>query len=390
MIFGKKLGLTVAAFGLAAMSANATAKPFATMWTETLDTAGSSQYNGRYTYDCNDATITFSGETGLSINGMKNAIIIPLIAAPIPATCVPRELITADTPYFNSGKTGDFNALAEEPEYLAGGLVPEDVNFFDDIYDNLKTKCQTLLTLLPGLYFTGVGENNDIENDPNNCAGLASLGTREFIRSFREIVPAPMMSANLDYKQTVDHHTAFWGGMKWDVYHRYSKIPNMSYETYNYGATNPSAFASVYTSGANDTPDPLAGGLVKHGFNYRYFFLEAGDTTTTPLVDGQVDMTCTQNPLRSYYSKGEYDTIDYNITTEATGFTSAFCALTLPEETQNVGIEGFQAVGWGINVASSVDQVGTEYYCDDRDSGVSLAAAIDTIGADPDDHHLCD
>ncbi len=389
MIVGKKLSLTVAAFGLAALSASATAKPFATMSTETLDTAGSSKYDGRYVYDCSNETITFALGAGFAINGIKNAIVIPLIGDPIPAKCVPRELITADTPYFNSGKIGDFDEYAVEPEYLAGGLVPADDDFFDNVYENIKSKCETILTLLPGLIFTGVGENHDVENDPNNCAGLASLGTREFIRSFREVVPAPMMSANLDYKQTVDHHTTFWGGMRWDVYHRYSKIPSMNYETYNYGANNPSPFASVYTSGANDTPDPLADGLVKHGFNYRYL-LQAGAVTTTPLFDGQVEMTCTDDPLKSYYSKGKYDTIDYSITTHAASFTSAFCALTLPEETQDVDIEGIQSVGWGISVTTSVDQVGTEYYCDDRDSGVSLGEAIDIVGVDPENHHLCD
>jgi len=240
----KNIGLTAAAIGIAAISTGASAKPFGTFSSETIDTAGSSQYDGRYVYSCANEKIT--PQIGFfAINGL-DVVSLPFLGEAIQGVCVPRERITANTPYFNTGKIGDYDAATDDeyPQYLAGGLVPAD-GVIEEVYNHVEAMCTQGLTLLPGLIFTGVGENLDVENDPNNCAGLASLATREFIRTFREVVPAPMMSANLDYKQTVDHHTAFWGAMKWDVYHRYSKIPTMNYETYNYGAANPSTFASV-------------------------------------------------------------------------------------------------------------------------------------------------
>ncbi|OUS25843.1 hypothetical protein A9Q99_20530 [Gammaproteobacteria bacterium 45_16_T64] len=380
MAFTKKLSLAVAAIGMAATSTGALAKPFATMTTETLNTAGSAQYNGRYVYDCSNVTVTPA--VGLfGINGV-DAIALPFIGDPVPGKCVQRELVDEHTPYFNSGKTGDFDPNGE-PQYLAGGIIPED-DIIEEVYSHVENICKGGLTLLPGLIFTGVGENHDIENDPNNCAGLASLATREFIRSFREVVPAPMMSANLEYRQTVDHHTAFWGGMRWDVYHRYSKIPNMNYETYDYGADNPSPFASVYTSGDNNTPDPLAFNMVKHDFNYRY--VEFGGVTTTPFFDGQVLMECTQDVVTGYLSLGSYDTTDYSISTHANGGSIAGCTLYLDGANHDVVANGIQAVGWTLDVVTSVDQIGTEYSCDDD----SLDLAIDIIGADPEDHHLCD
>jgi len=140
-----------------------------------------------------------------------------------------------------------------------------------------------------------------------------------------------------------------------------------------------------YTSGENDTPDPLALGMVKHDFNYRY--LETGGVETTPLFDGQIEISCTQDAVTGYLSLGSYDLTDSSIATHATGGSMSGCILTIPSETENVGPNGIHAVGWDITVVTSVDQVGTKYDCDDEES---VSNAVDIIGADPDDHHLCD
>lgn len=381
MALTTKRSLTIAAIGMAITSTGVSAKDFATMESETLVTAGAAQYNGRYVYDCSNVKVTPT--VGLfGINGV-DVISLPFVGDAVDGKCVQRERITADTEYFNTGKVGDYDADAE-PQYLAGGIIPVD-GVIESVYAHVESVCMNGLELLPGLVFTGVGENLDAENDPNNCAGLASLATREFIRSFREVVPAPMMSANLEYQQTVDHHTAFWGAMRWDVYHRYSKIPNMDYETYNYGADNPSTFASVYTSGENNTPDPLAFGMVKHDFNYRYLAFDG--VTTTPFFDDQVLMECIQDRASAYVSLGFYDTEDYSISTEAINGTMSGCTLYLDGANQDVGSNGIQAVGWNFTVTTSVDQVGTKYSCDNEDS---LGVAIDIIGSDPENHHLCD
>ena len=381
MALTTKRSLAIAAIGIAMTSTGVSAKDFATMESETYVTPGAAQYNGRYVYDCSTVKITPTiGVFG--INGF-DAIPLPFVGETVDGRCVQPELVTADTDYFNSGKVGDYG-VSPEPQYLAGGVVPVD-SVIESVYTHVENTCKNGLELFPGLIFTGVGENLDIENDPNNCAGLASLATREFIRSFREVVPAPMMSANLEYQQTVDHHTAFWGAMRWDVYHRYSKIPNMDYETYNYGADNPSTFASVYTSGENNTPDPFADGLVKHGFNYRY--LEFDGVTTTPFFDDQVLMECTEDKVAAYYSKGSYDIEDYSIATEAASGTISGCTLYLDGANQDVVTNGIQAVGWNFTVTTAVDQIGTKYSCDDEES---LDAAIQIIGANPDNHHLCD